>query len=962
MVGWWLAGVRRKVGTWSVELDDLVLIVPLPICYQFCTPFSPLPPPPTRGTTPGGRSAFLPPPGFTASHEHLKKRFLLADVVRTRRRPYPWRLVRRTKSRKPGVRSEQARGMEYNNPAFDRTGSADWYGQQVDMAKVGKSCKVPFPTAQRRATVSARSSPPSEREGDRSAAPSSRLNLTKPDGDQGNPKADPAGDGTDAGADGQERETWSKKVDFLLSVIGFAVDLGNVWRFPYICHRNGGGAFLVPYFVMVIFGGIPLCYMELSLGQYHQLGPLKIWTKICPLFKGLGYAMILVGMYTSFYYNTIIAWAVFYFFSSFTSDLPWRSCNNTWNTENCTEFNVDTWRNNSVSAATEFLVRNVYEYQNSNGLSELGYIRWQIALCLALVFVIVYFSLWKGIHMSGKVVWVTATLPYILLLILMVRGVTLPGARRGILYFLTPKWETLASPSVWWDAAAQVFFSLGPGFGVLITLSSYNRFYNNTCRDAVATSLMNCLASLLSGFVIFSVLGYISVTQNREIETIAVGGNIMSVLGYISVTQNREIETIAVGGNIMSVLGYISVTQNREIETIAVGGNIMSVLWYISVTQNRQIETIAVGGNITSVLGYISVTQNREIETIAVGGNIMSVLWYISVTQNRQIETIAVGGNITSVLGYISVTQNREIETIAVGGNITSVLGYISVTQNREIETIAVGGNITSVLGFISVTQNREIETIAVGGPGLLFEVYAEAIASMEGATGWALIFFFMLINLGVDSTFGGLETVITSLSDEYPRVLRRHRELFVLVLMCVCYTGALVTTTNGGVLVVHLMDTFAANTSITIVVLLEVTIVCWIYGTERLSCEMREMIGTKPALPWRICWTFICPIILAITIVLGLVYYEAPVYGDYVYPGWAVGVGWGITGSSLVCIPLYAMYKFIITPGNLQQRARRLLFLEDSGEAQVAEIAENGRASSMELNKGLVALPNSNV
>ncbi|XP_078599396.1 sodium-dependent serotonin transporter-like [Branchiostoma floridae x Branchiostoma japonicum] len=642
--------------------------------------------------------------------------------------------------------------MEYNNPVFDRTGTASWHGQETDMAK-----------------VSATLSPPSHRDDRAAAPPSSQLHPAAADGDLG--KVSLAEDGPDAAADGEDRETWSKKVDFLLSVIGFAVDLGNVWRFPYICHRNGGGAFLVPYFIMVIFGGIPLCYMELSLGQYHRLGPLKIWTKICPLFKGMGYAMILVGMYTSFYYNTIIAWAVFYFFSSFTSELPWRSCNNTWNTDNCTEFAVDTWRNNSVSAATEFLVRNVYEYQNSNGLSELGYIRWQIALCLALVFVIVYFSLWKGIHMSGKVVWVTATLPYVLLLILMVRGVTLPGADRGILYFLTPKWETLASPSVWWDAAAQVFFSLGPGFGVLITLSSYNRFHNNTCRDAVATSLMNCLASLLSGFVIFSVLGY------------------------------------------------------------------------------------------------------------------------------------------------------------------------------------------------ISVTQNREIENIAVGGPGLLFEVYAEAIASMDGATGWSLIFFFMLINLGVDSTFGGLETVITSLSDEYPRVLRRHRELFVLGLVCVCYTGALVTTTNGGVLVVHLMDTFAANTSITIVVLLEVTIVCWIYGTDRLSCEMQEMMGTKPALPWRICWTFICPIILAITIVLGLVYYESPVYGDYVYPGWAVGVGWGITGSSLVCIPLYAMYKFIMTPGTLQQRARHLLFMEDSEDAPMTEIAENGRASPMEF-KGLVAqaLPNSNV
>ncbi|XP_044768260.1 sodium-dependent serotonin transporter-like [Neomonachus schauinslandi] len=83
-----------------------------------------------------------------------------------------------------------------------------------------------------------------------------------------------------------ERETWGKKMDFLLSVIGYAVDLGNVWRFPYICYQNGGGAFLLPYTIMAIFGGIPLFYMELALGQYHRNGCISIWRKICPIFKG----------------------------------------------------------------------------------------------------------------------------------------------------------------------------------------------------------------------------------------------------------------------------------------------------------------------------------------------------------------------------------------------------------------------------------------------------------------------------------------------------------------------------------------------------------------------------------------------------------------------------------------------------------------------------------------------------
>ncbi|VDD97792.1 unnamed protein product, partial [Enterobius vermicularis] len=84
-----------------------------------------------------------------------------------------------------------------------------------------------------------------------------------------------------------EREKWTNKVEFLLAVIGYAVDLGNIWRFPSICYKHGGGAFLVPYMVMLLIGGLPIFYMELALGQYHKCGCISIWKKICPMFKGI---------------------------------------------------------------------------------------------------------------------------------------------------------------------------------------------------------------------------------------------------------------------------------------------------------------------------------------------------------------------------------------------------------------------------------------------------------------------------------------------------------------------------------------------------------------------------------------------------------------------------------------------------------------------------------------------------
>ncbi|XP_043197339.1 sodium-dependent dopamine transporter-like isoform X1 [Amphibalanus amphitrite] len=346
-------------------------------------------------------------------------------------------------------------------------------------------------------------------------------------------------------ADGdQVRETWGKKVDFLLSVIGFAVDLANVWRFPYLCYRNGGGAFLVPYGIMLVLGGIPLFFMELCIGQFNRKGAITCWGNLVPLFKGVGYAVVLIASYVDLFYNVILAWSLRYFFSSFTSKLPWTNCNNTWNTDHCVEVGksypnettIDSGGNislaeiddgedhNFTSPAEEYWMYNVLEIDKSGGITDLGVIKWDLALCLLAVYIICYFSLWKGISTSGKVVWFTALFPYVVLSILLVRGVTLPGALKGIQYYLYPDFSKLNQTSVWVDAATQIFFSLGPGFGVLLAFASYNKFHNNVYKDAIITSLINCGTSFVAGFVIFSVLGYMSHISGKPIESVAQEG------------------------------------------------------------------------------------------------------------------------------------------------------------------------------------------------------------------------------------------------------------------------------------------------------------------------------------------------------------------------------------------------------------------------------------------------------
>ncbi|KAF5274143.1 hypothetical protein FQR65_LT04541 [Abscondita terminalis] len=360
------------------------------------------------------------------------------------------------------------------------------------------------------------------------------------------------------------RETWSSNADFLLSIIGFAVDLANVWRFPYLCYKNGGGAFLIPYLLMLVFGALPLFYMELILGQFNRLGPVGVW-KICPLFKGVGFCAVLVAFFVSFYYNVIIAWSVYFLASSVRGELPWLHCNNTWNSKLCWEsmgsddsinfttarpkFN-DSTPTNRHTPASEFFSRSVLEMHNSQGLHDMGYPKWELVICLFIVYVTLYISLFKGVKSSGKVVWVTATMPYVVLTILLIRGLMLPGSGKGISYYFDPKLSKLRETQVWVDAAVQIFFSVGAGFGVHLSYASYNTFHNNCYRDCLVTTVVNSFTSFFSGFVIFTYLGYMSVKQGVSIEEVATDGP-----GLVFQVYPEAVATLP-GSNIWSMLFF----------------------------------------------------------------------------------------------------------------------------------------------------------------------------------------------------------------------------------------------------------------------------------------------------------------------------------------------------------------------------------------------------------------------
>uniref|UniRef100_A0A803SPU7 Transporter n=1 Tax=Anolis carolinensis TaxID=28377 RepID=A0A803SPU7_ANOCA len=542
-----------------------------------------------------------------------------------------------------------------------------------------------------------------------------------------------------------KRGNWGNQIEFILTSVGYAVGLGNVWRFPYLCYRNGGGAFMFPYFIMLVFCGIPLFFMELSFGQFASQGCLGVW-RISPMFKGIGYGMMVVSTYIGIYYNVVICIAFYYFFSSMTRVLPWTYCNNPWNTADCTGV-LDVTNGSTASPVNFTQIFNQtlkrtspseeywrrYVLKLSDDIGNLGEVRLPLLGCLGVSWIVVFLCLFKGVKSSGKVVYFTATFPYVVLTILFVRGITLEGAVTGIMYYLTPQWDKILNAKVWGDAASQIFYSLGCAWGGLITMASYNKFHNNCYRDSIIISITNCATSVYAGFVIFSILGFMA--------------------------------------------------------------------------------------------------------------------------------------------------------------------NHLGV----------------------------DVSKVADHGPGLAFVAYPEALTLLPISPLWSVLFFFMLILLGLGTQFCLLETLVTAVVDEVGNDWIIRRKTFVtLAVAVVGFLLGVPLTTQAGIYWLLLMDNYAASFSLVVISCIMCVAIMYVYGHRNYFKDIEMMLGFPPPLFFQICWRFISPVIIFFILVFTVIQYRPISYNAYVYPTWAITIGFLMALSSVICIPIYAVFCIMRSEGDsLLQRLK---------------------------------------
>uniref|UniRef100_A0A1Q3FY76 Transporter n=1 Tax=Culex tarsalis TaxID=7177 RepID=A0A1Q3FY76_CULTA len=334
---------------------------------------------------------------------------------------------------------------------------------------------------------------------------------------------------------GPNRDQWGKGIEFLMSCIAMSVGLGNVWRFPFIALENGGGAFVIPYIIVLLLVGKPVYYMEMIIGQFSSRGSVKVYDCV-PALRGVGFGELYMICVLITYYSSLMALIGRYMWDSFKNPLPWAHCQPEWGT-GCVPATARLYKANGTDdnrmSSSELYFKRVVLKELDNIDDGIGLPDWQLTLFLCLSWSIVLLVLIKGVKSAGKASYFLALFPYVVITILLVRACTLPGAINGIVYFLKPQWDKILDPKVWYAAVTQCFFSLSICFGNIIMYSSYNKFRHNVHRDATIVTTIDTFTSLLAGCTIFGILGHLAyVVGSDDVGSVVKPGAGLAFISY----------------------------------------------------------------------------------------------------------------------------------------------------------------------------------------------------------------------------------------------------------------------------------------------------------------------------------------------------------------------------------------------------------------------------------------------
>ncbi|XP_058059378.1 sodium-dependent nutrient amino acid transporter 1-like [Anopheles bellator] len=331
------------------------------------------------------------------------------------------------------------------------------------------------------------------------------------------------------------REKWGRDIEFMLSCIAYSVGFGNIWKFPYTALKYGGGAFLLPYLIVLFVVGRPIYYLEMVLGQFSSRGVVKLYD-LAPAMRGIGVAQTIAMFVVMTYYAPVLAITFRYFVASFSSTLPWSECDPSW--ANCINSSFTGKQNTSnvsslVKSSAELYFNIDITHKAPSLDNGLGMPDWRLTLCLLFAWIVVATILVRGAKSTGKASYFLAIFPYVIMVVLLIQTLLLDGAMDGIMYFFKPQWDQLLSVKVWYEAVTQCFFSLSVCYGGIVAYSSFNNFSNNVHRDAVIISWLDTFTSIIAGCIVFGVIGNLAyVSGEPDIQKLASSGAGLTFITY----------------------------------------------------------------------------------------------------------------------------------------------------------------------------------------------------------------------------------------------------------------------------------------------------------------------------------------------------------------------------------------------------------------------------------------------
>lgn len=316
------------------------------------------------------------------------------------------------------------------------------------------------------------------------------------------------------------RENWSSRYGFLFVTMGASIGIGNLWHFPFYAYKNGGGAFLIPYFVALATCAIPMMMIECAYGRAIRGGSVKAFTKLNKRLEIVGWIQIMIPAIVMMFYSSIISVSLLYMVG-------------------CISYMFGNTSLLDLTNPAIFIgkiagdVENAFDFKY--GIS--NYMIISVIIIWILNFVIVKRGIVKGIEKVSKII---TPLLIALILFFLYKCLSLDGANDGIRALFKPDFFKILDPTVWILAYSQVFFSTSIAVGAMIAYGSYLSEEDDIVNNSFITVLTNASFDIISGIVVFSILGFLVKKTGVDIDGFGNSAGIAFIAFPIAISQMSE--------------------------------------------------------------------------------------------------------------------------------------------------------------------------------------------------------------------------------------------------------------------------------------------------------------------------------------------------------------------------------------------------------------------------------------